>query len=375
MSIRTPKFFEGPGAGVQLATSRLTYFIEQVAGPEKGRVIELSGEKLSIGRTEENDIVVPSDAVSRTHAFLVQSEGAWFIRDNNSKNGIQVNGVKVTESWLVNGDVVQVGNFIFRFREPASGSSEAPFQGLPQERASYQTPNMGASDFAMGAVAAEPRKKPSRRLLLYGIGGLLLAFFYISNQSSEKGDKGNVSSETASDEVGKEGQKLARDFEVAKEPTVIEPNKIFDENGRPKAIAGLEDPALKAAEQSMAKLDWSNTSLREAEQFFRKGQREYFSGNYQRAIDLFQTARSFYRGHLLADKYLRLSIFEVEKQAKKNMQMGLQYFESLQYQRAIYHFREVVNLMQHRPQEPIVAECERYINVSTRRLQAAELYP
>ena len=48
---------------------------------------------------------------------------------------------------------------------------------------------------------------------------------------------------------------------------------------------------------------------------------------------------------------------------------------SLQYQRAIFHFTEVIGLMQHRPGEPIVSESERYISLSKRRLQAAELFP
>ena len=57
------------------------------------------------------------------------------------------------------------------------------------------------------------------------------------------------------------------------------------------------------------------------------------------------------------------------------MELGVQYFESLQYSRAIYHFTEVVNLMSHRPTEPIVGEADRYIQQAKRRLQAAELFP
>ena len=53
----------------------------------------------------------------------------------------------------------------------------------------------------------------------------------------------------------------------------------------------------------------------------------------------------------------------------------MKYFESLQYQRSIYHFTEVIALMAHKPSEPIVHEAEKYIDQAKRRLEAAELFP
>jgi tetratricopeptide (TPR) repeat protein len=137
----------------------------------------------------------------------------------------------------------------------------------------------------------------------------------------------------------------------------------------------MEDPLLKKAEQEMARLDWSNTSLREAEQYFRRGQREYLNKNYQRAIEAFRAALSLYGGHLLADRYLRRAVYETEIEAKNQMATAIQYYESLQYARAIHHFKEVISLMSHRPNEPIVKEAGRYIQQAELRLQAAELFP
>ncbi len=327
--------------------------IETVMGPDKGRIIELSSERMTIGRAEENDIVVASEAISRTHAFLGQTAEGWFIRDNGSKNGIQVNGKKVPESWLVDSDVVQVGSFVFKFREPA------PLMAPAQPNSEYlpSSPEMGMEG---GFESLGTKKKPNRRLLLYTLvfGGL--ALLYVAQNEGEK---------SAAKEGETKKEKLARDFDPAKEPPVLE------EGDSKKTLVGIEDPALKSAEQEMEKLDWTNASLRESEQFFRKGRREYLNKNYQRAMDQFQTALSLYRGHRLAEKYLRLTMYEAEVKAKKQMEIGIHYFESLQYQRAISYFTDVVGLMQHRPQEAIVGEAERYIGLSKRRLQAAELFP
>jgi pSer/pThr/pTyr-binding forkhead associated (FHA) protein len=336
-------------------------YLEQISGRAKGRVFEMVRDKMTIGRQDDNDIVAQAEGVSRQHAMLVRSEGFWFIRDNQSRNGVLVNGKPVKEAWLKTGDVIQLGAFSLRFNG-GTGLHEAS-----KSRQIAESPDPAALAPAMGDV--KPAKKGfNKRLLIYGIGALVLVGVLMMSSGGDDTKKAadGTAAQTA-DGVPVPG-KLARDFKLPDEPKLLVP--------QPQGVLpGLEDPVLKRAEQEMAKLDWTNSSLREAEQFFRRGQREYLDHNYERAIEYFQTSLSLYRGHVLADEYLRRAIFEAETAAKKNMELGIQYFESLQYQRAIYHFTQVVNLMSHRPNEAIVGEAEKYIQQSKRRLQAAELFP
>ena len=51
---------------------------------------------INIGSNFRNDIVVNGGAVSRYHATVLVKGRKAFIRDNNSKNGIQLNGIKIT---------------------------------------------------------------------------------------------------------------------------------------------------------------------------------------------------------------------------------------------------------------------------------------
>lgn len=96
---------------------------EQTAGPGAGRVFELSRDILSMGRTDDNEIVLKSESVSRCHAYLKRVEsGKWIIQDNNSKNGVRVNGAKQREVVLEPGDLVAMGEFTFRF----TGAEETP---------------------------------------------------------------------------------------------------------------------------------------------------------------------------------------------------------------------------------------------------------
>jgi hypothetical protein len=69
-----------------------------------------------IGRTPENQIRLNKPAVSRRHAQIAQSEGGYVLRDLNSENGTYVNGERVKEKPLGDGDRVQIGTVRFVFR-------------------------------------------------------------------------------------------------------------------------------------------------------------------------------------------------------------------------------------------------------------------
>ena len=69
-----------------------------------------------IGRTPENQIRLNKPAVSRRHAQIAQSDSGYVLRDLNSENGTYVNGERVKEKPLANGDRVQIGTVRFVFR-------------------------------------------------------------------------------------------------------------------------------------------------------------------------------------------------------------------------------------------------------------------
>lgn len=77
----------------------------------------LKGE-VSVGRGEDNDIVIPHASVSRTHARLARHDGAFELTDLNSTNGSYVNNQPVQGSMIVaNGSEVRFGDirFVLRF--------------------------------------------------------------------------------------------------------------------------------------------------------------------------------------------------------------------------------------------------------------------
>ncbi len=65
---------------------------------------------LKIGRSTDNDIVIPDVLASRHHATLIPTPGGTEIVDNRSINGTFVNGTRVDTALLNDGDVVTIGN-------------------------------------------------------------------------------------------------------------------------------------------------------------------------------------------------------------------------------------------------------------------------
>ena len=74
--------------------------------------------RLIIGRTEHNDLAIPSRFVSRHHALLVRHGGATFLMDLNSSNGTFVNSKRVSNHVLANDDVIAIGHHTIKFSDP-----------------------------------------------------------------------------------------------------------------------------------------------------------------------------------------------------------------------------------------------------------------
>jgi uncharacterized RDD family membrane protein YckC len=74
---------------------------------------------MSIGRDPTNDLVLPDAMVSRRHAIVEYRGQRYMIRDCNSSNGSLVNGDRVLERVLQDGDLVAIGTARLLFRDDA----------------------------------------------------------------------------------------------------------------------------------------------------------------------------------------------------------------------------------------------------------------
>jgi pSer/pThr/pTyr-binding forkhead associated (FHA) protein len=100
----------------------------ELTGPEGRDTIELVGERLTIGRSSQNDVVVKDSSVSRQHARLELLGTTWYVKDLNSLNGVEVGGKPVLdERALHHGDEIILGNTRLLFldrSQPADSSTQ-----------------------------------------------------------------------------------------------------------------------------------------------------------------------------------------------------------------------------------------------------------
>jgi hypothetical protein len=71
---------------------------------------------LLVGRGEECDIALNDTSVSRVHADIEPDEsGRYRINDQQSSNGVRVNGVDVQSTTLYSGDIIELGDVQLQF--------------------------------------------------------------------------------------------------------------------------------------------------------------------------------------------------------------------------------------------------------------------
>lgn len=95
-----------------------------------GDAVPIEGN-CGLGRSRASTIVLPDERVSRRHATIhAQDDGEFWLVDLGSANGTYVNGRRVVQPVLLHDhDLIQIGPFELRFRQPAAAGRESSDTG------------------------------------------------------------------------------------------------------------------------------------------------------------------------------------------------------------------------------------------------------
>ena len=138
-----PSGAAAPGAP-RPASGPLASFIVK-SGALKGQRLAVKTPVVNIGRADYNDLVLPDESVSTTHAKLQRREGVWVLVDLDSTNGTFVDGDQVKgETPLAPGATVRFGEIGLVF-EPTDDAA---------------TVAKGGSTRMMEVMTMEPAPKP-----------------------------------------------------------------------------------------------------------------------------------------------------------------------------------------------------------------------
>lgn len=77
--------------------------------------VQITKDRITLGRRPYNDIVIDNLAVSGEHAAVITQAGDIFIEDLGSTNGTYVAGKSVKRQALQNGDTIEIGKYKIKF--------------------------------------------------------------------------------------------------------------------------------------------------------------------------------------------------------------------------------------------------------------------
>ena len=102
----------------------MTGYLEIDSGTDR-RMVPLPSEVTHLGRGIAADIRIDDATVSRRHAVIVRDKEAVRILDDRSMNGVWVNGMRVTEAVLSDGDEILLGRVPLRYVTAAPHAAAA----------------------------------------------------------------------------------------------------------------------------------------------------------------------------------------------------------------------------------------------------------
>ena len=95
------------------------FFLRQVTGPGAPRDWTLGADEVIIGRSKTADFCIESPELSRHHLKVERHGKEFKAIDLDSRNGLYLDGVRIHSVVLRRGDVIQIGNVSFLYREGA----------------------------------------------------------------------------------------------------------------------------------------------------------------------------------------------------------------------------------------------------------------
>ncbi|OQW49912.1 MAG: hypothetical protein A4S09_11740 [Proteobacteria bacterium SG_bin7] len=280
--------------------------LEVLNGPNKGQIFPILTNQVRVGRSPENEVVIDDPKCSRVQFVIALSDGTATARDVANKNALVVNGKKVKQIELKNGDVIRAGDTELKYRDLAAAMQA---YNKPQPLGVAQ-PGAGALPFP----SAAPRRRKSGRqekqnATFYIILVTVIVLFYFIFSGSKKQDN---------------------------------TYKIGSDN-----VAEIERlNKSKLAEQERQRLAGKNSrEYIDAQASFIRGFRDYQNGQFILANRAFREALAIYPKHEMAEHYRKMSDQRIQEFIQSQLQEGRVYRERNNYTLCSAAYRKAMDAL------------------------------
>ncbi|MCB9794116.1 MAG: FHA domain-containing protein [Alphaproteobacteria bacterium] len=297
-----------------------------VDGPRKGQSFEITAQGLRLGRDPSNDIPLDDPAVSRFHGRVILHNAAIWVQDAGSRNGIFVNGVRVTANKQIKpGDKLAIGEHVFLIELVEEDVEHSVSVNLD----SLNDPSLISSP---GAPPEEKRWKIWPFLLAVVLIGGCIGLISLSSSGDEDG-RGEV------DEAG-EPSLLASALETPKEKPEGEGDAPEGKPPRSLDLEGVLEVASGGEGGQWPDPPEGATVAELVDQGF-EAQR---AGRLREALEAYHMAMKLDEECGVCPGRIERLTEELDAAVQENFDAGLRYFKSLQYQQAIDAWEQVLLL-------------------------------
>lgn len=281
----------------------LHYRLVCMTGKNKGLSYYLTSVRAVMGRSDTVDVQVLDTKSSREHAELAKVGDQYVLTDLGSQNGVVVNDLKVTQHHLTDGDLIIIGQTVFKYNvidvKPSlelveEDDDEDEYEEDEEEEEVALLEDKKSKKKKSKKKAEEEDKAAKKKRLIIGLALLLGAVFML--------DDGGKKTEAKKDGNGDADTELSGDQDFI---------------GRTNKAEAL-DRETKEKLQAI----------------IHRGRREYREGNYFRAIDEFELALILVPGHAHASYLRDRAKQRLDEEIRLNKSKAERDASSLQYEAA-----------------------------------------
>ena len=285
------------------------------SGPMKGAIRLSRSAEIVLGRSPECDFVLVNDPrVSRRHAQILLTGAGYQLNALNERNPVQVNGREVSHAGLNDGDQITIGSTEIRFnlaygRE--GGGDLAVVDPAGAMAPAFESPSVNYTQSSRTRGSSRPPAaagfKIPTRLIVYAVIAVVGYWLFLSGSPIMK----------------------------KKETLIRNEEQIKADINTANALRDMADAG------DSRKMD-QNLAMRQAQENFVRGFRDFRKGQYERAQISFQACLALNPEHVLCNRYLRLTQRKFDELVQYQMVLGRKYRDQNQFQQCRSSFRNVM---------------------------------
>jgi tetratricopeptide (TPR) repeat protein len=242
-----------------------------------------------IGRNSENDIMIPYAGASRLHALVIFENNNWVVKDLKSKNGVYVQGKRVSLYKLVNGCIFFIGDCEFTFYDSDDGAT---------------------------SIADEPATRKKR--IIYLLGAVLFILMAIGFVYLQKNRSSNALNDSS---------------------VLTLPSDSFDK----PLVQDLKQNGNILPEDYSAQD--SNLINDKVQELYQLGLTYYDGGELNKAANYWQQALTLAGNDAMIESRITLLFSEIDRKAENYYKLAMKDYKYMRFVDASINFKMVLELI------------------------------